>query len=56
MSENYVNLTIAARNAAPRREEYYPYTWIVISGGKAVKVHVAHDDASRPYVEGRYAA
>jgi hypothetical protein len=56
MSENYANLTIIARNAAPRREENYPHIWIVNSGGKAIRVHVAHDHASHPYVEDRCAA
>jgi hypothetical protein len=56
MRGNSANLTIIARNAAPRREENYPHIWMVNSGGKAIKVHVAHDNASRPYVEDRCAA
>jgi hypothetical protein len=56
MSDNYANLTIITRNATPIREEDYPYTWIVNSGGKAVLVRVARDHASHPYVEDRCAA
>jgi hypothetical protein len=56
MSEIYATLTIIARNAAPIRQENYPRIWMVNSGGKAIKVHVAHDPASNPYVEGRFAA
>jgi hypothetical protein len=56
MSESYAKLTIIARNAAPRREEHYPHTWMVNSGRKAIRVHVAHDHASHPYVEDRCAA
>lgn len=56
MSENYANLTVVARNAEPIREEHYPHTWMVQSGMKAIRVHVAHDHALRPYVEAKFAA
>jgi hypothetical protein len=53
-SDNKANLTIIVRNAAPRREEHYPHTWIVYSSGRAISVDVAHDLASHPYVEDRF--
>jgi hypothetical protein len=64
MSENIANLAIdnraglmvIVRNAAPRREGHYPHTWMVYSVGRAIRVHVAHDHASNPYVEDRCAA
>jgi hypothetical protein len=56
MSDNKANLTIIVRNAAPRREEHYPHIWMVYSGGLAIRVHVAYDHASHPYVEDRCAA
>jgi hypothetical protein len=51
-----VNLTIIARNTAPKREELYPCTWMLFSGGLAIRLHVAHDFASHPYIEDRCAA
>jgi hypothetical protein len=54
MSDDRANLTIAARNAVPSREENYPQTWMVYSAGKAVRVAMAHDDASHPYVEDKF--
>lgn len=56
MGDNYASLTIIARNATPDREEDYPRTWMVNSGEQAITVHVAHDRASRPYVEDKSAA
>jgi hypothetical protein len=56
ISDNYPNLMIMARNAAPTREEYYPHTWMVYSGEQTIRVHVAHDHESRPYVEDKCAA
>jgi len=56
MIDNRVDLTIIMRNPAPRRERYYPHTWMVYSGGNAIRVHVAHDHASHPYVEDKHAA
>jgi hypothetical protein len=56
MNESYANLTIVARNEAPRREEHYPHIWMINAGGKAIRVQVAHDHAAHPYVEDRCAA
>ena len=56
MIDNRAELMIIVRNPAPRREGYYPDTWIVYSGGHAIMVHVAHDPASHPYVEDKHAA
>ena len=55
-SDNGECLTIIARNTAPKREELYPFTWMLHSGGHAVRLHVAHDLASHPYIEDRCAA
>lgn len=49
--DNRANLTIIKRNTAPKREEQYPGIWIVYSREQAVRVQVAHDLTSRPYVE-----
>jgi hypothetical protein len=52
ITSNTSNLTIIARNAAPKREGHYPQTWMVYSAGQAIRVDVAHDHASsHPYVE-----
>jgi len=56
MGDKHANLTIVARNTAPRRDEHYPHTWMLYSGEKAMIVHVAHDHASHPYIEDRCAA
>jgi hypothetical protein len=56
MIDNRVDLTIIMRNPVPRRESQYPYTWMVYSGGHAIRVHVAHDHASHPYVEDKQVA
>jgi hypothetical protein len=55
-NDNRTNLTIIARNTAPKREELYPFTWMLHSGGHAIRLHVAHDLASHPYIEDRCAA
>jgi hypothetical protein len=54
MSDDGANLTIVARNAAPCREGIYPQTWLVYSAGQAIRVAVAHDDTSHPYVEDKF--
>ncbi len=56
VNDNGTSLTIIARNWAPKREELYPFTWILYSGGHAIRLHVAHDLASHPYIEERCAA
>jgi hypothetical protein len=56
MCENHVTLAIVAKNASPIREEAYPHIWVVNSGEMTIKVSVAHDHASHPYVEHRCAA
>ena len=56
VNENGTSLTIIARNTAPKREELYPFTWMLYSGGHAIRLHVAHDLASHPYIEYRCAA
>ncbi len=53
---NRANLTIIAWNSAPNREELYPITWMLHSAGHAIRLHVAHDLASHPYIEDRWAA
>ena len=55
-NDNGESLTIIARNTAPKREELYPFTWMLHSGGHAIRLHVAHDLASHPYIEDRCAA
>jgi hypothetical protein len=55
-NDNRTNLTIIARNTAPKREELYPFTWLLQSGGHVIRLHVAHDLASHPYIEDRCAA
>jgi hypothetical protein len=54
MSDDRANLTIVARNTAPSREESYPQTWMVYSAGKVIRVAVAHDNTSHPYVEDKF--
>lgn len=54
--DSRANLTIIAKNSAPIRDEHYPDTWMVNSGGKSSKVRIARDCASHPFVEGRSAA
>jgi hypothetical protein len=44
-------LTIIARNAAPIREDFYPFLWMVNSGGQATRVDVRRDRALQPHVE-----
>jgi hypothetical protein len=56
VNDNRANLTIIVRNTAPKREQLYPFTWLLYSGGLAIRLHVAHDLASRPYIEDRCAA
>jgi len=51
--DNSANLTIVTRNDTPKREGYYPHTWMISSVGQAVRVDVAHDSDSNPYVEDR---
>jgi hypothetical protein len=46
-------LTIIARNAAPIREDSYPFLWMVYSAGQATRVDITHDQASHPHVEER---
>ena len=55
-NDSRANLTIVVRNTAPIREEHYPCTWMVYSGGQAIRLQVAHDRASHPYIEDRCAA
>ena len=54
MSDDRANLTIVVRNVAPSREEGYPQIWMVDSAGESIRVAVALDDTSHPYVEGRF--
>ena len=54
--DNRAELTIIVRNPAPRRNGNYPRTWMVYSDGHAIRVYVAHDHASHPYVEDKHAA
>jgi hypothetical protein len=54
--DDRAHLTIITRNATPEREDHYPCTWVVCSGGQTIRVQVAHDSNSRPYVEFRCAA
>jgi len=56
MIDNRVDLTIIMRNTEPRRERHYPHTWMIYTGGHAIMVHVEHDHASHPYVEGKHVA
>jgi len=56
MIDNRADLAIVMKNPAPTRERHYPYTWMVYSNGHAIRVHVAHDHASHPYVEDKSAA
>jgi len=55
-NDNPANLTIIARNTAPNREELYPFTWMLHSGEHTIRLHVARDLASHPYIEDRWAA
>jgi hypothetical protein len=55
-NDNRSNLTIIARNTAPKREELYPFTWMLYAGGQTIRLHVARDLESHPYIEDRYAA
>ena len=55
-NDNQAKLTIIAWNTAPNREKRYPFTWMLHSGGHAIRLHVAHDLASHPYIEDRWAA
>jgi hypothetical protein len=56
MIDNRASLMIIVRNPVPKRERYYPDTWMVYSYGHAIRVHVAHDQAAHPYVENKHAA
>jgi hypothetical protein len=56
VNDNGPSLTIIARNTAPKREELYPSTWMLYSGGHAIRLHVAHDLESHPYIEDGCAA
>jgi len=54
MRENNSKLSVIWRNQAPSREAAYPRTWILeAENGRAVKLHVGHDAASRPFVQDR---
>ena len=53
MIGNLAGLTIVVRNESPKREGHYPKSWMVYSAGQAVKIAVAHNKASYPYVKDR---
>jgi hypothetical protein len=50
-NDERAKLTIITSNAAPIREDFYPFLWMVHSAGQATRVDVTHDQASRPHVE-----
>jgi hypothetical protein len=57
MTESNFNLTVIWRNPAPQRESTYPRTWMLhTQSGRAMKLHVALDSASRPRVLDKGAA
>ena len=57
MTESNFNLTVVWRNPALQRESNYPRTWMLYTqNGRAMKLNVAFDSASRPRVRDKSAA